>query len=143
VFPAGRRKIVGVDAVVGWHGGTRQWPSAEAMCDVAEKVDTPTQLAECLESAHAARQREARLYSLFRVNPDIMIFGLGSGRNYPSRRTDVAWTYSPTDLARFGIRGFEIDGPEWSPMRKAIDGHTVCVMDVMNETCVNTEQSFR
>jgi len=132
VFPAGRRKIVSQHAVIGWHGGTQQWPSAQAMCD--DQTADPVERSECLAVARAARQREERLYLLFRVDPEIMVFGLRPGANYPARSTDVAWTYSEEDLAHFGIRGFLVDGLEWAP-DLAPDGQTVCLMDVRRGRC--------
>lgn len=136
VFPAGKRKIVSADAVIGWHGGTRQWPSAEAMClgQHGAAFWSEEERLDCLATARQARDREARLYRLFGVDPDIMVFGLRHGANYPSRPTDVGWTYSIADLERFGITDIHVEGGQWEPGRE-IDGQTVCLMDVERGRC--------
>jgi len=139
VFPAGRRKILASDAVLGWHGGTRQWPDAKAMCAGAGLVLSDAQLANCIEHAQQTRDREARFYGLLGVDPEIMVYGLRPGANYPAQASDTSWTYTLEDMSRFGIRNISVDGDPWQP-RYELDGQTLCRMDLDLGRCISVAE---
>jgi hypothetical protein len=63
-----------------------------------------------------------------------MVLGLRPGSGYVTRGGDVAWTYSPEDLATFGIREIYIDGDEWAPALE-VDGQSVCLLNVASGRC--------
>lgn len=141
VFPAGRRKLLSRHATLGWHGGTRQWDDATAMCRLqtgAVRQDAVA-FADCLVTAEALRQRETQLYEQLGVDPGIMVFGFLPGANYPALPTDIAWTYSLDDLAQFGLVGITVDGRRWTP-RFELDGQTVCLMDLEQGRCGTPRQ---
>ncbi|MEJ2534777.1 MAG: hypothetical protein P8008_04760, partial [Gammaproteobacteria bacterium] len=136
VFPAGRRKILAESAMVGWHGGTRQWENAEAMCrEALDPAVTPAaEFEACLLRAEGLRQREARLFDLLGVDPSFTVRGFRDGANYPSAPTDVAWTYSLADMERLGLGPVAVDGRRWRPRSDRPD-HTVCLLDLDSGRC--------
>ena len=63
VFLAGANKILSADAVVGWHGSTRQWSDAEDMCGVPEnRLDARIAHRECVARAGDAPGPRRRVF---------------------------------------------------------------------------------
>jgi len=136
VFPAGRPKILAPRAMVAWHGATRQWADADAMCrEALDPESTPEpEYRACLDRAEGLRQREARLFELLGVDPSFPVRGFEPGANYPFAPTDVGWTYTLADMARLGLGPVEVDGWRWRPRTDRAE-HTVCLLDLGSGRC--------
>jgi len=134
LFPAGRRKIIEADAVVGWHGSARQDAVLAARAGISETEEflrkiVPAMLAgladggqtapgreQMLEgiaaefARHQTRQRmEAAFFQRIGVHPDSAIYGFLPQSGVPE--TSGGWTYRIADMAQFGITNVEYLGP--------------------------------
>ncbi|KAA9130301.1 hypothetical protein F3N42_13260 [Marinihelvus fidelis] len=138
IFPAGRQRRLAPGAELGWHGGTLQWDSAEAMCESfkPEEGADSADYDDCVTRANGEREREVRFFELAGVEQRITILGFADGAGYPSRKTDTAWTYSLDDMARLGMTDIQVDGNgTWEPVDPP-GRVTMCRMSLDNMRCL-------
>ncbi len=141
IFIAGRQRRLSPDAVIGWHGGTRQWQSAEAMCQKFADSDGVGSSAHktCMAFAHRERAREEQFFELAGVDQRITTLGFTEGAGYPPRSTDFAWTYTLEDMARLGLDNIHVDGnATWVPQNPDHYG-TLCRYALDQNRCIPIE----
>jgi len=115
VFPAGRKKLLGKDAVVGFHGG----PTSEfydtssiktALQDVPEgqRERVYEEIKVSLNSyIEVNTERESAFYKMLGVSPKLNI--LGQSEQYEELREGYdGWVYTPEDMMKLGLSNIEI-----------------------------------
>ncbi|SEB03405.1 hypothetical protein [Alkalimonas amylolytica] len=115
VFPAGRKKLLGKGAVVGFHGG----PTSEtfdtsaitaALRDVPE--EQRERLREDIEASFSSyiqmnTQRESAFYKMLGVSPKLNT--LGQSEQYEELREGYdGWVYTPEAMRIMGLSNLEI-----------------------------------
>lgn len=122
VFPAGRRKIVGHGAIVGYHGGAGStYRQIAAGVKAARKKPLSkgvrAALAQMLGDLDEQAQQEAAF--LAKIGVRINLVSLGQEARYRGLYKEnprlIGWTYSVEGFARMGVRGIEVLAPPWSP----------------------------
>lgn len=130
VFLAGVNKILATDALVGWHGSTRQWQDVNDMCDSVR-----TERSECRKLGKALREREDAFFKALGLSPLIPVIGLADGANYRRVGRFSSWTYSLETMQALGIGGIAVDGQHWRPQDNPTS-KVVCRLDIRTLKCL-------
>ncbi|MGI9322019.1 MAG: hypothetical protein ACR2PJ_00415 [Pseudomonadales bacterium] len=142
VFPAGKRKVLLADSVVGWHGSARQQEAlAEAagisleeqfarelvpamlegfarggMASPSRELLLP-ELAREFGRLNARRLMEEAFFQRIGVDAESAVYGLRADSPLPTGAG--GWTYSIADMAKFGITNVQWQGQgEYPPPGK-------------------------
>jgi len=124
VFPAGRRKIVGNGAVIGFHGGISSEhfaldDASQAMVDAMTKEQQAGFWASFRSDQQPSLEREQAFFKMIGVRQDLTTHG--QLPQFENHVKGVVWTYSEAGFRYFGVTGIEvIDGP-WRPSTRG--GH--------------------
>lgn len=115
VFPAGRKKLLDKDAVVGFHGG----PTSETFDTSSMKAalrDVPEEQRERVREDIEASfnsyiqmntERESAFYKMLGVSPKLNT--LGQSEQYEGLREGYdGWVYTPEDMRILGLSNLEI-----------------------------------
>ncbi|MGI9251508.1 MAG: hypothetical protein ACR2PR_09960 [Pseudohongiellaceae bacterium] len=142
VFPAGKRKILLADSVVGWHGSARQQQALAEAAGISLEEQfmrelVPAMLEGYARNGQASPSRELLLPELARefgrqnarrlmeetffqrisVDAESAVYGLRPGSLLPTGAG--GWTYRIADMAKFGITDVEWQGQgEYPPPGK-------------------------
>lgn len=118
VFTAGRRKIVGNGALIGFHGGiSSEHFALDDASRAAYDAMTSEQQAAFWASVKSDQQptleREQAFFNMIGVRQDITTYGQAT--RFKQDMKGVVWTYSEAGFKRLGVSGIEVlDGP-WQP----------------------------
>ncbi|MGF1735283.1 hypothetical protein [Photobacterium satsumensis] len=106
LFPAGRFKYVGEQAMIGWHGGAHQAQDPEVDPKFKEAI------AQYLQQAQA---EETAFYQAIGVNPRLPTLGQEEG--YRCQQGEQSgWFYSIDDLKKLGVTNIVLKDGEWNPL---------------------------
>lgn len=124
VFPAGRRKIVGNSAMVGFHGGISSAhfsldEASQAVYDAMSKEQQAAFWASLRSDQQPSLEREQAFFKLIGVRQELTTHGQAA--QFQNDIAGVVWTYTEAGFGYFGVTGIEvIDGP-WRPSTRG--GH--------------------
>lgn len=107
VFTAGRHKVIEPGAVVVWHGSAIQkglWDYKNLnLADIRDALGRDPNWLERMalrwkawNAGRLAKRRQAEFFDLVGVDPEVTVYG-------QLRECACLWTFSPEDMAAFGI----------------------------------------
>lgn len=125
IFTAGVKKILGKDAIIGFHGGASSdsFNMAQMNATLAripaeqrEKVreDVEQQLKAYIESN---RKREADFYAAIAVAQKITTLGQEGVYHIYQKTGFKGWYYSLDDMEKLGLKNIRVIGGDWNPER--------------------------
>ncbi|HEX7028813.1 MAG TPA: hypothetical protein VF268_16345 [Gammaproteobacteria bacterium] len=123
VFPAGKTKLLGGSAVVGFHGGAfskdynrSQIEEVLSSIPQEDREAVREQIRVSLEKYLSEnREREAEFYRKLGVSPKLNILGQDSKYSAYHTAGYNGWYYSPDDMSKLGLKDIVIIGGEWKP----------------------------
>lgn len=126
IFTAGVKKILGKDAIIGFHGGASSdsFNMAQMNATLAripaeqrEKVreDVEQQLKAYIESN---RKREADFYQAISVAQKITTLGQEGVYHIYQKTGFRGWYYSLDDMEKLGLKNIHVVGGDWNPERQ-------------------------
>ncbi|MDQ2077797.1 hypothetical protein [Marinimicrobium sp. ABcell2] len=115
VFPAGRRKLLGENAIVGFHGGATSdrfdMSSLVAILEAApesERERIQKEVQESLESyIKTNEKREAEFYQRLGISPKLNVLGQSESLKEVRKGCD-GWVYTVEDMKTLGLANVEI-----------------------------------
>ncbi len=155
IFTAGKNKIIGKDAIVGWHGSEQQelfiaagnGISREELYgrkydEMIEQGDLPAGTTKKWFVEHMMADRygeadEPDFLEKIGVNLYLMVYGFLPGQfdYYYNEQTEFGgWTFSIEDMAKFGVDNVTYEGEGNYPSKRALENHPVAVFDVPTDT---------
>lgn len=126
IFTAGAKKILGKDAVIGFHGGasSNSFNMSQMTATLAripaqqrDKVreDLEQQLKHYIE---ANKKREMAFYRAIQVPQKITTLGQEGVYHIYQKTGFRGWYYSLEDMKKLGLKNIKVVGGEWSPERQ-------------------------
>jgi ATP-dependent protease ClpP protease subunit len=126
IFTAGVKKILGKDAIIGFHGGASSdsFNMAQMNATLAripaeqrEKVreDLEQQLKAYIETN---RKREANFYQTIAVAQKITTLGQEGVYHIYQKTGFRGWYYSLDDMEELGLKNIHVVGGDWNPERQ-------------------------
>ncbi len=156
IFTAGKNKIIGKDAIVGWHGSDQQDPFIAAGYGISipelyardydemkEWGETPTGetkegfVASILAMDAEGDDGEQRFLDTIGVNLYLMNYGFLPDQfdYYMIEQTEYGgWTFSIEDMAKFGVHNVTYEGEGTYPSEQALRNFPVAVFEVPDDT---------
>ena len=136
VFPAGRSRILGPVATLGWHGASPQVLPSDEFCRRGMPDMNPESLlfAMCMDTVDEWRQRELEFFASVGVDPALTSAGLAAADEEYITDVVEGWTYTLDGLASFGLEDIEIIGGVWTP-QLIRDGYLLCTWDIGQQHC--------
>lgn len=156
IFTAGKNKIIGKDAIVGWHGSDQQDPFIAAgygismpdlyardydeMKEWGETLPGETKedfVASILAMDAERDDGEQRFLDTIGVNLYLMNYGFLPDQfdYYMIEQTEYGgWTFSIEDMAKFGVHNVTYEGEGTYPSEQALRNFTVAVFEVPDDT---------
>ncbi len=126
IFTAGIKKILGKDAIIGFHGGASSnsfnmtqmnATLARIPAEQREKVreDAKKQLKAYIESN---KKREANFYQTIAVTQKITTLGQEDVYHIYQKNGFRGWYYSLDDMKKLGLKNIQVVGGDWNPERQ-------------------------
>ncbi len=125
IFTAGAKKILGKDAIVGFHGGasSEQFNMSKVTATLArfpaeqrEKIRTDIEQ-QLKEYIALNKQREVNFYQKIQVEQKITTLGQQGVYQIYHKTGFRGWYYSLGDMEKLGLRNIRVIGGNWNPER--------------------------
>lgn len=125
IFTAGARKILGRNAIVGFHGGasSEQFNMSQVKATLAQfpaeqrekvRADIEQQLKSYIASN---KQREMDFYNKIQVKQKITTLGQQGVYQIYHKTGFRGWYYSLDDMEKLGLKNIRVIGGDWNPER--------------------------
>ena len=158
IFTAGKNKIIGNDAIVGWHGSEQQDQFIAAGLgltmrdfhaweyDRSKEFGGPSTPQESKEeyvenmlkwNEYERADDEPEFLERIGVNLYLMVYGFLPDQidYYFNEQTEFGgWTFSIEDMAKFGVENVTYEGEGNYPSKRALENHPVAVFNVPTDT---------
>ncbi len=156
IFTAGKNKIIGKDAIVGWHGSEQQdlfiaaghgisleelygrnYDEMNEWGDIPAGETKERFVEHMMESDRYDQADEPAFLERVDVHLYLMVYGMLADQfdYYMNEQTEFGgWTFSIEDMAKFGVENVTYQGDGDYPSEKGLENFPVAVFEVPTDT---------
>lgn len=113
VFPSGMKKIIGKNAIIGFHGGASSTEFDGNELDTLSEKERKATLAFMAEYLQHALKREALFFSMVGVEQKITTLGQNKAFSKFNEAGFKGWHYSIDALTKLGVTNISVIDPPW------------------------------
>jgi len=131
VFPSGMKKIIGKNAIIGFHGGASSTEFDDSELDTLPEEERKAILVFMAEYLQHALKREALFFSMIGVEQKITTLGQNEAFSKFDEADFKGWYYSIDALTKLGVTNISVIDAPWE--YKPFDNETKLFEIIAND----------